>query len=334
MSTSFPFIQSNQSIGPYGGTPTATFSSNVQFGDIVIVVWINGNSFNPDDTGVSDNQGNVYELYSYSGGGFHNFSQGFLQLYVAFDVAGGPLTVTIAATSSPVDNRQAIIIAEYEPPPGDYQLFGTEVDTSGNSSVQFTAAGGGGLTNTAPATPNEFSFNNPGSPSAAPAFVAVALMNQFQDVLIVGAYFLNLSSAIGLYPWVFASPSGGTVRETVDQPIPTYQSTALGDQDFPYLGGNLHADCNNLQNGVVGVAYDQFINIYGGTPPYTLSIVGGALPPGLSLNLGTGEITGTPTTEGRYNFTIKVVDNVGSIYTLTCSIAICPKAGGLMNAFY
>jgi subtilisin family serine protease len=45
----------------------------------------------------------------------------------------------------------------------------------------------------------------------------------------------------------------------------------------------------------------------GGTAPYTWSIVGGALPTGLTLD-ASGEISGTPTTPGSFPFTARVTD--------------------------
>jgi len=48
---------------------------------------------------------------------------------------------------------------------------------------------------------------------------------------------------------------------------------------------------------------------YGGSGNYTWSISSGALPNGLYLNSSTGEIYGTPTNIGIYNFTIKAIDN-------------------------
>lgn len=47
----------------------------------------------------------------------------------------------------------------------------------------------------------------------------------------------------------------------------------------------------------------------GGVPPLTWSISSGSLPPGLTLNTSTGQITGVPTTAGAYPFTPEVQDS-------------------------
>lgn len=39
--------------------------------------------------------------------------------------------------------------------------------------------------------------------------------------------------------------------------------------------------------------------------PWTFTVTSGAMPPGLSLNASTGVISGTPTLQGAYNFTIR-----------------------------
>lgn len=46
----------------------------------------------------------------------------------------------------------------------------------------------------------------------------------------------------------------------------------------------------------------------GGTPPYTWSITVGALPAGLTLNAGTGAVTGTASASGEFNFSLSVRD--------------------------
>jgi hypothetical protein len=66
----------------------------------------------------------------------------------------------------------------------------------------------------------------------------------------------------------------------------------------------------DLTGGRVNQAYTHQLTFTGGTPPVTWSLpAGSTLPPGLTLNPSTGAITGTPTTTGQYNFTVKVTDS-------------------------
>jgi hypothetical protein len=64
-----------------------------------------------------------------------------------------------------------------------------------------------------------------------------------------------------------------------------------------------------LPNPSVGHSYSQTLVAGGGASPYTYSVSAGALPAGLSLNAGTGVISGTPTTAASYNFTVHVSDS-------------------------
>src|SRR5207244_2998140 len=61
--------------------------------------------------------------------------------------------------------------------------------------------------------------------------------------------------------------------------------------------------------------YSQTVNTTGGTSPLTFTLSAGILPHGLSLNAGSGAITGTPDTIANSTFTIKAQDNVGSFDT-------------------
>lgn len=57
-----------------------------------------------------------------------------------------------------------------------------------------------------------------------------------------------------------------------------------------------------------GVAYAQTITASGGTAPYTYSTTPGALPSGITLS-SSGVLSGTPTVNGTYNFTVTATDS-------------------------
>ncbi len=76
-----------------------------------------------------------------------------------------------------------------------------------------------------------------------------------------------------------------------------------------------------LPGGVVGNAYNQTVSATGGTLPISFAVSSGALPPGLSLNSGTGVIAGPLNTAGTFSFIITVTDENGCTglmgYTMT-----------------
>lgn len=67
--------------------------------------------------------------------------------------------------------------------------------------------------------------------------------------------------------------------------------------------------------------YSDGISVTGGKAPLTYSLAGGSLPPGLTLNSGSGVISGTPTGgTATYNFTVRVTDALDRTDTLADSI--------------
>lgn len=59
-----------------------------------------------------------------------------------------------------------------------------------------------------------------------------------------------------------------------------------------------------------------------GTTPYVWTITSGSLPPGLTLIPGTGALSGTPTSDGSYNFTIQATDSDNPQRTAAKSLTI------------
>jgi len=63
----------------------------------------------------------------------------------------------------------------------------------------------------------------------------------------------------------------------------------------------------SLPNGVKGIPYQRQITASGGAGPFQFAVAGGALPPGLTL-AQNGLLSGTPTKQGTYNFTLRATD--------------------------
>lgn len=105
------------------------------------------------------------------------------------------------------------------------------------------------------------------------------------------------------------------------------------------INTSISVSTSSLAGSVVNQPYSQSLLAVGGTQPHVWSIIGtGTLPPGLTLDPGTGIISGNASSSGTSNFTVKVTDNVGAFATKPLSITINPlldittPAGTLTNA--
>jgi len=108
-----------------------------------------------------------------------------------------------------------------------------------------------------------------------------------------------------------STSNGGTFNFTVlvtDQgnpPLTASQSYTIIIVPAPPLS----IVTTSLPNAAQGSLYNSPLAASGGVPPLTWAITAGALPPGISLNTTTGQISGTPTTQGAFPFTVKVTDS-------------------------
>lgn len=79
-----------------------------------------------------------------------------------------------------------------------------------------------------------------------------------------------------------------------------------------------------LPQATQGSAYTTTISATGGTPAYIWSISAGTLPIGLSINSGSGVISGTPSVAGTYSFTVRVTDAVALFSDTPFSMIVNP----------
>jgi hypothetical protein len=68
----------------------------------------------------------------------------------------------------------------------------------------------------------------------------------------------------------------------------------------------------SVPNGTLNTAYTATFTTTGTAGPFAYSVVSGNLPPGLTLGINNGILSGTPTTLGGYAFTVEVVDTTNT----------------------
>lgn len=116
--------------------------------------------------------------------------------------------------------------------------------------------------------------------------------------------------------------SNFTVK-VVDSETPTAQSATAGLSISINNSAPLQITTSGLPTGVINTLYSNaFLSASGGIQPYTWSIFSGSLPPGLTLTPSTGQISGTPTSQGTFNFTAKVTDSSNPNQSATASLGI------------
>jgi len=100
-------------------------------------------------------------------------------------------------------------------------------------------------------------------------------------------------------------------------------NTATASFSITVQAGVSITTSTSLADGYPGTAYASVtLAASGGTGTYaSWAVTGGALPAGLTLSSG-GVLSGTPTTEGSYSFTVKVTDTASNTASATFSLTV------------
>ena len=91
----------------------------------------------------------------------------------------------------------------------------------------------------------------------------------------------------------------------------------------------LQITTNSLPAGQVQSPYASRLGESGNTEPSSWSVVGGSLPPGLTLNASTGNIAGAPTKSGAFSVTMQVRDSAAPVQTATKAFSMAISASPL-----
>ncbi len=115
---------------------------------------------------------------------------------------------------------------------------------------------------------------------------------------------LTLSGCVVSGTPTAAGTSTATIKAS-DSSSPV--STTTGPESITISPAGLALTLSTLPNATVGTPYTATIGVTGGTPPYSCAILAGTLPAGLSL--AGCVISGTPSTAGTANLTVRASDS-------------------------
>jgi hypothetical protein len=124
----------------------------------------------------------------------------------------------------------------------------------------------------------------------------------------------------------FVNPAGGPLPFDPGQLInvvATSHAIDTGGTSPPVAATQLLIATTRVATVLAGAGYDQILAATGGKPPYTWSLLSGALPPGLTLS-PAGEISGTVANSpaNTYKFTVQVTDSSNSTVSRELFISV------------
>ena len=235
--------------------------------------------------------------WSVSGGGTLSGQTATGATYTAPAASGSALTVTVTATSvADITKSGSTTLTVPAAPAVTTGALAAAV--VGTAYSQALAASGGiapyAWTITSGTLPACLTMNAAGVISGTPTASCVGTTNLTFKATDSGAATSLSATSASLGLTVNAAPA---ITFTGSMPATaTYQSTS------PYVG---------------------FATATGGAGALTYSLAGGSLPNGLSLlSSSNGEITGTPTAVGTFNFTMKAADAFGDSATQAYTVVV------------
>ena len=254
------------------------------------------------------------------------------------------VTVTLSAASGQTVTVNYATADGSAIAPGDYTAAsGTLTFTPGQTSRTVTVLVNGDIT---PEANETFSLGLFGATNAtiniATSFITITNDDvpvtvspaSLPNGTVAAAYTQTITASGGVAPYGFAVTAGALPTGVTLTPGGTLSGTPTAGGTFnftisatdssgapgPFTGSQAYTvtiapptivlPATALAGGTLGTPYSAAITpASGGTAPYAYAVTAGALPGGLTLNTGTGAITGTPSALGTFNFSITATDS-------------------------
>ena len=245
------------------------------------------------------------------------------RLYVA--AAGGAFVYTVDTVTYAV----ATIGVGLEPVHVAVSADGTRAYVSAQTGNNLTVIDTASATAIATIPVGNAPYGVAVSPNSSRVYVANSVSNTV-SVIDANALAVMATVSVGSGPRgidvspdgsrVYVVLAGGSALQIIDTASQTLIGvTSLGTNTQPLAMGRFMAlagvapsfTSGAPANGSFGVPYSHTLNATGAPAP-SFAVSTGTLPPGLSLNSATGQISGTPTSAGTYTGAIRASNGVGT----------------------
>jgi hypothetical protein len=188
----------------------------------------------------------------------------------------------------------------------------TPAHAAGLVDVAVTTPGGTGTgagLYTYAALPILTAINPPTGPIAGGTAVTITGQNFTGATSVtIGGTVINLPNFTVVNATTITTTTPPHAVGQVDVLVTTPIGTATGTKIFTYVSP-ITLVSTPAATQQVGKSYSQQNTASGGTPGYTYTVSGGALPAGTNLSASSGLVFGTATTLGPYSYTITVTDS-------------------------
>ena len=107
----------------------------------------------------------------------------------------------------------------------------------------------------------------------------------------------------------------------VQQEAVNSDDVAVGITEPPVITSFLSVATQALAAGQTTAGYAFALQASGGPEPHQWTLTGGTLPPGIGLS-AAGQLTGSPTADGTFTFTVRVVDADGNMASRAFALSV------------